>query len=94
MALEIPPALADRGFWSVVPVTGSGVEFVGGDPPRDPFRPAVTVGPGWCAFYDADRVVIREPDPRVGLDTLNVDPMAVLADAGWSSLPRGRVGER
>ena len=92
--LESVPELADRGYWYVCAVEtveqppGSG---------RMVTRPAGMPDwhKGWTATYIGDgTVVVRSPDPIVGVDAVDESSAAKLIVAGEATRPHGRIRGR
>lgn len=84
MNLQPPPEIADGGYWYVLPITP--------DQERGGKGPGVVPGAGLCAWYSDDEVVIRTPQPITGLQPSVSNAAMVLAAAGYSVRPFGRVG--
>jgi len=82
------PEQADGGYWYVVEAVP--------DPEMGGLTPGVIPGAGWCAWYaDIDGVTyaaVRTPEPVSGVNTAPAAVASVLAAAGYSERPRGRVG--
>jgi len=86
--LETAPELADGGYWYVVEAVP--------DPDIGGQTPGNIPGKGWCAWYgEIDGVMyaaVRCPEPVTGVNTAPAAVSAVLAAAGYSERPRGRIG--
>jgi hypothetical protein len=92
--IEPVPELADRGFWYVV--AEEMVEEPAGSG-RLVTRPAGIPSwhSGWTATYIGDgTVVVRSPDPLVGVDALDASSAAKLIAAGEATRPYGRIRGR
>lgn len=85
--LEVPPELADGGYWYAVGVVP--------DPDRGGKTPGKIPNVGWCAWYDADVAVIRCTAPFTGMSFASPDLITnVLTANGFSEKPYSRVGGR
>lgn len=82
------PEQADGGYWYVVEAVD--------DPELGGRTPGAIPGDGWCAWYgEIDGIVyaaVRCPAPISGVNTATQAVAAVLAAAGYSERPRGRIG--
>ena len=84
MNLLAPPEIADGGYWYVVPIV---TDAEGGRTTGD------VIGKGWCAWYGTTSVVIRCPEPVVGLtgaDQATVDE--ILSANTFAGKPYARIG--
>lgn len=88
MNLLTPPELADGGYWYVTEAVPDAE--LGGQ------TPGVIPGAGWCAWYgEIGGVVyaaVRTPESVSGVNTASHAVSDVLAAAGYSDRPRGRIG--
>jgi len=76
---------ADSGYWYVVPIVP--------DPQEGGKTPGKISGEGWCAWYGLESAVVRCPEAVAGwTQSPNGEVDAVLAEAGYTSRPIGRVG--
>lgn len=84
MNLQSVPEIADGGYWYVVEAVP--------DPEQGGQTPGVVPGKGWCAWYANGLVAIRCPEPITGLTTQPQSAAFVLASAGYTGRPHGRIG--
>lgn len=86
MNIVNPPAVADGGYWYAVQATKG----------SDGAWTVSVTGVGWCAWYaDINSVkyaAIRTPQPVTNMATASVSVAAILAAAGYSTDPFGRIG--
>ncbi len=83
--LQPVPEMADGGYWYAVDAVP--------DPAQGGQSPGEIPGVGWCAWYANGKVAIRCPDPVIGLPSAPVEQVTeILAAAGYSGKPYGRVG--
>lgn len=85
--LEAVPELADGGFWYHVEL----VEFI--HPARGPMKRAnISQGVRYMGrpFEEDGTIVIRCPDPIIGVGTVDGSPGRKLAQTGHTSRPKFR----
>lgn len=86
MNIVNPPAAADGGYWYAVQATKA----------ADGAWTVPITRVGWCAWY-ADingmkYAAVRTPQPVTVMATAGVTVTAILAAAGYSKDPFGRIG--
>ena len=92
--VEPLPEMADRGYWYLVnaetveepPGSGKMVTRPAGIPAHHS---------GWTATYLGDgTVVVRSPDPLLGVVAINASSGQKLSNIGEVTRPYGRIGGR